>query len=249
MIRCRQIALLVSILLYAWNVQKSSSWTTASPHNLLPLRRPKKSNKKLLESRCYCCHSPTTTDADDEFYMQLALQEARQAAKENEVPIGALIVRRNEKKDEILARQHNRVEQLHDASAHAELLALREASDRIGNWRLTNTTLYSTLEPCPMCCAAAQAFRVDRIVYGAPDHRLGAIVSSDVKLLNKTHPYHTINDVESGVCGEECGKILTRFFQERRKQRKGAVARETDTFPPRVRWWKRLMKRCRRSSS
>jgi tRNA(adenine34) deaminase len=165
-----------------------------------------------------------------------------------------------------LARQHNRVEQNVDASAHAELLALRQAARRTGNWRLNNggsknqrrrqgdnnnnnnngskkattgamtaaattTTLYSTLEPCVMCCAAAQAFRVDRIVYGARDVRLGAI-ESHISLLQIPHPYHRIREVMGGGDGQqdcrlnyyanESQALLQQFFRTRRQERQEA---------------------------
>lgn len=168
--------------------------------------------------------SPNTTNTD-EFFLRLALKEAYRAAREDEVPIGALVVSRHNQR--VLARQHNRVEQRRDATAHAEVLALRQAARRSGNWRLYNTTLYSTVEPCVMCCAAAQAFRVDRIVYGAPDRRLGGIVSH-VQLLNVTHPYHTIENVQGGVCAEECGSAMRDFFRDKRKQKRKDHDRTTN---------------------
>lgn len=159
-------------------------------------------------------------------FMQLALTQARRAGDSNEVPIGSVIVRnmtffdcdRDGHGFQVLSAQHNRVEGQHDASSHAEMLAMREASTNVRNWRLLNSTLYSTLEPCPMCLAAAQAFRVDRIVYGAPDHRLGA-VGTHINLLQVApHPFHNISTVISGVCEQECGDILHDFFRRRRKQ-------------------------------
>jgi tRNA(adenine34) deaminase len=167
--------------------------------------------------------------------MNIAIEEAKQAGLKGEVPIGAIIVK--EEKEErydtsattsnnkyrtftILSTGQNQIETIHDASAHAELQALRSASYNIQNWRLLNTTLYTTLEPCPMCLSASQAFRVERIVYGAPDLRLGA-VETHMRLLDVAkHPFHDEIEVIGGVYGEECGKLLIHFFRERRKQRK-----------------------------
>eukprot|EP00566_Odontella_aurita_P001159 CAMPEP_0113577444 /NCGR_PEP_ID=MMETSP0015_2-20120614/28885_1 /TAXON_ID=2838 /ORGANISM="Odontella" /LENGTH=241 /DNA_ID=CAMNT_0000481051 /DNA_START=186 /DNA_END=907 /DNA_ORIENTATION=+ /assembly_acc=CAM_ASM_000160 len=100
---------------------------------------------------------------------------------------------------EVLSSAHNLVETTHDASAHAELLSLRSAASATTNWRLLNCTLYSTLEPCPMCLSAAQAFRVDRVVYGAPDLRLGAVESYMTMLEENVHPYHGGMKVKGGV--------------------------------------------------
>jgi tRNA(adenine34) deaminase len=171
-------------------------------------------------------------------YMKLALQQAEQARRKGEVPIGAVVVQRrqrarnmkrsnntsNDEDDnidedyEILSQAHNLVETRHDASAHAELVALQLAGTKIQNWRLTNTTLYSTLEPCPMCLAAAQAFRVSAIVYAAPDLRLGAIHTHMRLLYDYQHPYHTIDTVVPGILKEESASLLKSFFQERRRK-------------------------------
>lgn len=173
--------------------------------------------------------------------MDVALQQARQAGEFGEVPIGAMIVLENDiinnsiEKDEsiahrkdgkrsftILSQGQNQIETIHDASAHAELQAMRSASQNIQNWRLLNTTLYSTLEPCPMCLSAAQAFRVSKVVYGAPDLRLGA-VETHIKLLDvATHPFHDTMEVVGGIKSQECGQLLIDFFRERRKQKKKA---------------------------
>jgi tRNA(adenine34) deaminase len=120
----------------------------------------------------------------------------------------------------ILSRARNSVEQKQDASAHAELIALRTAARTINNWRLQDCILYTTLEPCPMCLAAAQAFRIDEIVYGAPDLRLGA-VQTYMKLLDDyQHPYHTISSVVPGVLEDTSAGLLRDFFRSRRKQTK-----------------------------
>lgn len=154
-------------------------------------------------------------------FMGLALQQARVAETKGEVPIGAVVVERKEDGDfSILAQACNLVETTHDASAHAELLALRQAAKRVKNWRLVNTTLYTSLEPCPMCLAAAQAFRVSSIVYGAPDLRLGAI-ETHIRLLDVEHPFHTIDEVVPGVLGNESAFLLRDFFRKRRKKPSG----------------------------
>jgi tRNA(adenine34) deaminase len=164
-------------------------------------------------------------------FMQLALKHAEMAKRKGEVPVGAVIVRRHSAKEdgansddvavtyEVLAQAHNLVETRRDASAHAELLALRQAASKVRNWRLVNTTLYSTLEPCPMCLAAAQAFRVSSIVYGAPDLRLGAVQTHMRLLDDYQHPYHRIDTVVPGVMHDESASLLKAFFRERRMEK------------------------------
>jgi Cytosine/adenosine deaminases len=121
----------------------------------------------------------------------------------------------------ILSKGQNQIETQYDASAHAEMQALRMASRTIQNWRLLNATLYTTLEPCPMCLSAAQAFRVSRIVYGAPDLRLGA-VETYMKLLDYPHPFHGSDAMEvvGGVKCEEARMLLVDFFRQRRRRNK-----------------------------
>ena len=151
-------------------------------------------------------------------FMDIALDQARIAGTDDEVPIGAIVVqRRPDGSHQILSQARNMVEQKHDASAHAELIAMRKAAKHIQNWRLQNTTLYSTLEPCPMCLAASQSFRVSRIVYGAPDLRLGA-VHSHIQLLDTPHPFHNIEEVVSDVNNETSANLLREFFRQRRKK-------------------------------
>ena len=185
-----------------------------------------------------------TMDPVHYFFMGMAIREAESAAKRGEVPVGAIIVRNstcttwnldkgakqtshhqnlsNEIHFEVVSNGSNRVEMQFDASAHAELLALRQASRRLFNWRLYNTTLYTTLEPCPMCLAAAQAFRVDTIVFGAPDLRLGAVTTHMNMLDMAHHPFHNISNIVSGVRQDECAELLRRFFRKRRKEGKKA---------------------------
>ena len=169
----------------------------------------------------------------DEYFMDLALKQAQLAWKKNEVPIGAVIVEQtnnpnlNESKRQemrtfrIISEAHNLVETNIDASAHAELLALRQGAQNLQNWRYPpNCTLYSTLEPCPMCLASAQAFRIDNIVYGAYDNRLGAIETHMNLVDVAKHPYHEIKSVQGCIRHEECGSIMVEFFRERRRMKK-----------------------------
>jgi tRNA(adenine34) deaminase len=163
--------------------------------------------------------------------MNLALLQAQQAGEKGEVPIGALVVQRRESGDLIiLSAAHNLVETRHDASSHAELLALRQAAKKIKNWRLLNTTLYTTLEPCPMCLSAAQAFRVSTIVYGAPDLRLGAI-DTYIRLLDVRHPIHNIDDVVPGILQEESSFLMRSFFRQRRRATSSSMQKSCW-------WWK-----------
>mgnify|MGYP002830601977 CR=1 FL=1 len=115
----------------------------------------------------------------------------------------------------IIARAGNAVEASHDATSHAELRAMRAAALSVKNWRLQDATLYCTLEPCVVCLGAAYAFRVPRVVFGAPDHRMGA-AGSWLSLHTETHPFHALN-IRGGVCAEESSKLLKDFFRERRK--------------------------------
>ena len=144
--------------------------------------------------------------------MGLALQEARRAAKIDEVPIGAVIV----KDDEIIAKAHNLRETLQDATAHAELLAIRQACEVLGTWRLIGCTLYVTLEPCPMCAGAIILSRVDRLVFGAKDPKGGACGS----LVNipADERFNHRPEIVEGVLADECGDILRAFFQSKRKK-------------------------------
>ena len=143
--------------------------------------------------------------------MQMALREAEAAAEENEVPVGAIIVLGER---QIIASDHNRREQLRDPTAHAEMLAITQAAEAVGSWRLDDCTLYVTLEPCPMCAGAIVQSRIPRIVYGADDPKAGA-VQSLFQLLNDVRLNHRCS-VVSGVLSESCGNVLSRFFQHQR---------------------------------
>ena len=154
------------------------------------------------------------TDALDrghEDYMALALAEAEQAAREGEIPVGAVLV----KDGEILAAAHNRREHAYDATAHAEILCLREGGKRLGGWRLTGCTLYVTLEPCPMCAGAIINARLDRVVFGDYDSRAGSL-GSVVDLTR--YPYNHRPEVEGGVMAEEAKALLQDFFRGKRRR-------------------------------
>lgn len=150
----------------------------------------------------------------DHFYMQEALIEAQKAAALGEVPIGAVIVY----KDEIIARAHNLRETSQNALTHAESMAIQEACKKRGSWRLEDSTLYVTLEPCPMCAGAILQSRVPRVVYGARDIKAGC-VDSLYRLLNDSRFNHEC-EVTEGVLAEECGQILTDFFRALRERKK-----------------------------
>ncbi len=147
---------------------------------------------------------------NDAHYMQLALTEAEAAASENEVPVGAIIVRG----EEILARAHNQPIGLNDPTAHAEILALRFAGERLGNYRLTDCDLYVTLEPCAMCASALVHARIRRLIYAAPDPKAGAIHST-MHLLDSPSLNHRV-EIASGLLAEESAALLPRFFSSRR---------------------------------
>jgi tRNA(adenine34) deaminase len=146
-----------------------------------------------------------------EFFMRMALAEAEAALVEEEVPIGAVIVRG----DRVIASAHNQREQLHDPTAHAEMIAITQAAGAIGDWRLEGCTLYVTLEPCPMCAGAILQARVPTVVYGAPDPKAGA-VRTLYQLLSDPRLNHRPL-VVPGVLEREGGELLTRFFQAQRR--------------------------------
>lgn len=142
----------------------------------------------------------------DEMFMREAMAEAQKAFDLGEAPVGAVIVRG----EEVIARGHNLKEKLQDPTAHAEMLAIREASRRLGSWRLLNTTVYVTLEPCAMCAGAMVAARIPRLVYGAPDPKAGA-AGSVVNIVQVDRFNHRM-EVTAGVLKDECAGILQRFF-------------------------------------
>ena len=150
----------------------------------------------------------SNTDTD---WMQLALDQARIAAGMNEVPVGAALV---DADGQLLAAGHNQPISSCDPSAHAEIITLRAAALKLNNYRLPNTTLYVTLEPCPMCVGALVHARVKRLVYAATEPRTGAIESA--QQLFETGEYNHRPEIEGGLLGEESSALLTAFFKARR---------------------------------
>jgi tRNA(adenine34) deaminase len=147
---------------------------------------------------------------DDEQYMQIAIGQARWAYKKGEVPVGAVMVYDGR----ILSKAHNGPIKKQDPTAHAEIEAIRKACRKIGNYRLCDSTLYTTLEPCTMCAGAILQARIKRVVYGADDPKSGAVVSL-YRLFNDKRFNHTV-EITGGVLKEACAEILRGFFQEKR---------------------------------
>ena len=143
-------------------------------------------------------------------YMQMALDLARQAALNGEVPVGAIAV----KDGVVIGRGANAPISLHDPSAHAEIIAMRQAALQLGNYRLVDCTLYVTLEPCAMCCGAMQHARIAKLVYGASDPKTGAC-GSVVNLMSEPKLNHHC-EVVGGILADECGAVLSAFFKQRR---------------------------------
>lgn len=156
----------------------------------------------------------------DRLYMQMAIDEAMKAQALGEVPIGAIIVH----KDKVIARAHNLRETTQNAVTHAELSAIQDACQEISSWRLEDTTLYVTLEPCPMCAGAILQSRIPRVVYGARDPK-GGCVDSLYRLLNDPRFNHEC-DVVEGVSADECGEMLTAFFRAIRERKKSDQKRK-----------------------
>ena len=150
------------------------------------------------------------TDNEDEQFMRMALEEAKKAGQEGEVPVGAVLV----SSGQVIARGRNRPIALCDPTAHAEILTLREGAAKVGNYRLPGCTLYVTIEPCAMCAGALLQARVGRLVFGAEDPRAGG-VRSLYTLLEDKRLNHRV-EVTSGVLLQECREILRGFFRERR---------------------------------
>ena len=152
--------------------------------------------------------------SDDQKYMKIALEEAQKAAELGEIPIGAVLVLDGK----IIAKAHNMRETWKDATAHAEMIVIREACEKLDRWRLSGATLYVTIEPCPMCAGAIVMSRISRLVYGSPDSKAGA-AESLFNVVNNPALNHMV-DVVSGVCAEECTKAMKEFFQKRRREGK-----------------------------
>jgi tRNA(adenine34) deaminase len=153
---------------------------------------------------------------DDEKFMLLALREAWRAFCSDEVPVGAVLVRNGD----VIARGYNQVEMLNDATAHAEMLCITAGEAALENWRLADTVLYCTIEPCSMCAGAMLLTRIPQLVWGAPDLRHGAN-GSWIDLFKSQHPMHTIA-VRSGVLQEYASQLMREFFQMKRREKEGA---------------------------
>ena len=153
-----------------------------------------------------------STDLEADAWMQAALDEARAALEHDDVPVGAVVVRIST--SAIVARAHNARERDHDPTAHAEMLALRTAATKAGTWRLDDHALVVTLEPCPMCAGAAWAARVPLLIFGAADPKAGA-TGSLYNLAADPRLNHEI-EVRAGVRADECGELLSTFFEQRR---------------------------------
>ncbi|MDD5194225.1 MAG: tRNA adenosine(34) deaminase TadA [Candidatus Omnitrophica bacterium] len=148
---------------------------------------------------------------EDEIYMQNAIAEAERAFGEDEVPVGAVIVYKNK----IIARAHNQVERLCDPTAHAEMIALTQATHFLKDKWLEGCTLYATIEPCSMCAGALILARIERLIFGATDPKTGAFGSkTDVNMLKLNHRIK----VKKGIFGKECGQLVKKFFLEKRKK-------------------------------
>lgn len=148
---------------------------------------------------------------DDKYYMGLALAEAGKAFAIGEIPIGAVLVAGGE----VIARAHNMRETWQDATAHAEVIVIREACRLLNRWRLTGTTLYVTIEPCPMCAGALVMSRIDRLVYGSSDYKAGG-VESIFNIVQNDALNHQMA-VTAGVRADECSAIMKEFFRSRRR--------------------------------
>ena len=143
--------------------------------------------------------------------MEMALTEAERAQKKEEVPIGAVLVAEN---NDVLAAKHNQTIALNDPTAHAEILVLRQAAQKIGNYRLLNTTLYVTVEPCPMCMGAIIHARVAQVVFGAHDPKWGAAGSLYNFAID--HRFNHRPEIIEGICERECKELMQEFFRSRR---------------------------------
>jgi tRNA(adenine34) deaminase len=148
----------------------------------------------------------------DEKYMKMALEEAKKGGQIGEIPVGAVLL----KGDRVLAKDHNRCIELNDPTAHAEILVLRKGGDILRNYRLSETMMYVTAEPCPMCVSAMVHGRISRLVFGSLEPKFGA-VESKFRLLNNKSLNHKVS-VDRGILEEECAEILKDFFRERRRE-------------------------------
>lgn len=159
----------------------------------------------------------------DEIFMAMALQEAMKAEALGEVPIGAILVREGV----VIGKGYNLRETSKDPTAHAELIALRAASAKLGGWRLMGSTLYVTLEPCPMCAGAIVQSRVEKVVFGVSDPKAGC-AGTLMNLLQEDRFNHQV-EVDSGILAEECSDILKSFFRQLREKKKHTKQTFTST--------------------
>ena len=164
------------------------------------------------------------SSVEKEFFMREAIKEAKKAEAKLEVPIGAVVVLNGE----IIGRGHNVRELTHDATTHAEMIAIREANQHLGNWRLEDTQLFVTLEPCPMCSGAMILSRVKELYYGAPDPK-GGTAGTLMNLLGDERFNHQV-DIEKGLLEEECAALLTDFFPYA-----SCTQESSETSPKRIR--------------
>ncbi len=147
----------------------------------------------------------------DTYYMQLAIEQAKLAQEINEVPVGAVLVQDNQ----LIGVAHNQPISNNDPTAHAEIQLLRKAGKKLGNYRLPNTTLYVTLEPCTMCLGAMVHARISRIVFGAYDEKTGACGSCQD--LSKSQCFNHTIDIQGGILADDCKQLLQQFFKRRRQ--------------------------------
>ncbi len=153
-----------------------------------------------------------SSESADQKYILEAIKEAEKAAESGEVPVGAVVVWQGR----IIGRAHNQMEQLKDATAHAEMIALTQASSAVGDWRLNDVELYVTKEPCPMCAGAIVLSRVKRVVFGARDEKAGA-AGSKMNILCNGCLGHKV-DIVGGIEEQQCGELLGSFFRRRRRK-------------------------------
>ncbi len=152
----------------------------------------------------------------DEYWMQEAMALARHAATQNEVPVGAIVVKDNT----IIGKGYNQPISLSDPTAHAEIQALRDAAQYLNNYRVTDSTLYVTIEPCAMCTGAIVHSRISRLVFGATEPKAGAVISQ-TQQLDGEHLNHKV-EYMGGVCDKECSQMLSEFFARRRQEKRAS---------------------------
>lgn len=159
------------------------------------------------------------TQEEKEYYMREALKEAEKSLVKEEIPIGCVIV----KEGRIIGRGHNAREELNQAIMHAEIIAINEANEAVGNWRLLDSTLFVTIEPCVMCSGAIGLARIPRVIYGATNQKFGG-AGSLYQILTDQRLNHSV-EVETGVLAEECTLLMKDFFRQGRERKKAAKLR------------------------